>query len=104
MEEKTGFVHLGPSTKSSPKGGGGGAGRKKKCKDFANFLSSLKDWLSQLLSDQDDREENSHGCLIYIFIYKKETLSPAAKSGESPTDGITQLLLKDLHLKECVQA
>lgn len=37
---------------------------EKKCKDFAKLLSRLKDWLSQLLSDQEDRKENSRGCLI----------------------------------------
>lgn len=61
-EEKTGFVHLGPSKKSLEKGGG--RKEEKKCKDFAKLLSRLKDWLSQLLSDQEDRKKNSRGCLI----------------------------------------
>lgn len=41
------------------KGGGekrGAKGGKKKCKDFAKLLSRLKDRLSQLLSDQEDRK------------------------------------------------
>lgn len=62
VEEKTGFVHLGPSKKSKLREGG--RREEKKCKDFAKLLSRLKDWLSQLLSDQEDRKENSRGCLI----------------------------------------
>lgn len=51
---------------------GGGKRRKKKCKDFAKLLSRLKDRLSQLLSDQEDRKKKKKTAVVALYKKKRK--------------------------------